>query len=307
MIKNYAIVLMLMVFGLVSGQETISFEASEDFELGNLNAQNGWEVTDDSEGNFLENQVVTDAEASDGTYSFKNAYEPDYNFQWLPIFGAAKNFDSPKSYEDFTFSYDVMVTDTLGADFEMTLFGINADEEFVPVAGIAMENRGMIYVIKDINYGSDYTDAEWTPNTWVNVKIEVTAEELNYYVDDVLVYTGDNYTSVDIVGFNMLHNNYGADGYYDNITFASGTLGNTDFTDMSDLRIYPNPVQDELKIKGIDLEQISQVSIYNLSGQQMMESKSVENLEVSHLSQGVYILKIDTQNNKTLTHKLIKE
>lgn len=308
MIKNYTIVLLLLMTGVVFSQESISFEANEGYELGNLNTQNGWEVTDDNEGNFLENQVVTDAESSEGDYSFKNAFEPDYDFQWLPIFGAAKNFDAPKSYEDFTFSYDVMVTDTLGADFEMTLFGIDANQEFVPVAGFAMENRGLVYIISGVDYGSDYIDdASWTPNTWYSIKIEVSATEIKYYMDDVLVYTGDNFTSENIAGFNMLHNNYGGDAYYDNITFANGTLGNTDFTDLSDLRIYPNPVQDELKIQGVDQEQISQMSIYNLNGQQLMTRKSVKNLDVSHLNKGVYILKIDTKNNKSLTHKLIKE
>lgn len=299
---------MLLLTGGLFSQETISFETSESYTLGTLNAQNGWEVTEDSDGVFLENQVVSDEAASDGTYSFKNAYESGFDFQWLPIFGAVKNFESPVSYEDFTFSYDVLVTETNGADFEMTLFGIDANDDFVPVAGIAMEYQGLIYTIDNIDYGAFYIDdATWTPNTWLNVKIEVTASELKYYLNDVLAHTRSNFTSVDIVGFNMLHNNYGGDAYYDNFSFESGTLSIADVAEVSDFRIYPNPVADELKIKGIQNEQIAQVSVYNLNGQQLMESTSVDVLDVSRLVSGVYMLNVVTNDGKTHTEKLLKK
>ncbi|MGO1729873.1 MAG: T9SS type A sorting domain-containing protein [Flavobacteriaceae bacterium] len=307
MIKNYALGLMILFFGFVSAQETISFEASEGYQLATLNTQNGWEVTVDSDGNFLQNQVVTDEEASDGSFSFKNAFEPSYDWQWLPIFGAAKTFDTPKSYEDFVFSYDVMVTETLGADFELTLYGIDADEDFVPVAGFAMENQGQVYVISDITYGSDYIDgASWIPNTWYSIKIEVSAAEIKYYMDDVLIYTGDNFTSENIEGFNMLHNNYGGDAYYDNFVYANGTLSNKDFSELADLSIYPNPVENELNIQGLESFELERLSIYNMMGQQLLESTTAETLNVDQLSGGAYILEITTKENKSFTEKFIK-
>ncbi|MEH1007356.1 T9SS type A sorting domain-containing protein [Winogradskyella sp. ECml5-4] len=308
MIKNYAIGLMFLLTGGVFSQETISFETSESYTLGTLNNQNGWEVTESGDGAFLQNQVVSDEEASDGVYAFKNSYEPSFNPQFYSIFGAAKNFDAPKLFEDFTFSYDVKVTESDGSDFEMTLFGIDANDDFVPVAGVIMEYRGSIYAIDDINYGTvDLEGADWTPNTWLHVKIEVTATELKYYLNDVLVHTRSNFTSVDIVGFNMLHNNYGGDAYYDNFSFETGTLGVDDVADSSTLRIYPNPVTDELQITGIQREQIAQVSVYNLNGQQLMERTSVDALDVSRLSGGVYMLTIVTTDGKTHTDKLLKK
>lgn len=307
MIKNYAIAFMLLITGGLFSQEIISFETDESYTLGTLNNQNGWEVTEDADGAFLQNQVVSVEESSDGTQAFKNAFEPDFDFQWLPIFGAVKSFDTPKSFEDFTFSYDVMVTATNGADFEMTLFGIDANDDFVPVAGIAMENRGYIYTIDDINYSAFYIeDAEWTPNTWLTIKIEVTETELKYYLNDVLAHTRSNFTSVDIVGFNMLHNNYGGDAYYDNFSYESGTLGTDEFSEVSNFQIYPNPVEDELKIKGIQADQMTQLSIYNLNGQKLMESISADALDVSRLVSGVYMLNVVTGDGKTHTRKLIK-
>ncbi|QNK77253.1 T9SS type A sorting domain-containing protein [Winogradskyella sp. PAMC22761] len=308
MIKNYTIAFMLLLTGGVFSQETISFETSESYTLGTLNNQNGWEVTEDSDGAFLQNQVVSNEQSSDGAYAFKNSYESGFEPQWLPIFGAVKSFDTPKSFEDFTFSYDVMVTESNGADFEMTLFGIDADDNFVPVAGIAMEYQGLIYTIDNINYSAFYIeDATWTPNTWLNIKIEVTATELKYYLNDVLAHTRSNFTSVDIVGFNMLHNNYGGDAFYDNFSFESGTLGTDDFAKASALSIYPNPVADELKITGIQNEQIAQLAIYNLNGQKLMESTSVDELDVNNLSGGVYMLNVVTVDGKTHTEKLLKK
>ncbi|MDN3491977.1 T9SS type A sorting domain-containing protein [Winogradskyella bathintestinalis] len=307
MIKNYAIGLMLLLTGGVFSQETISFETSESYTLGTLNNQNGWEVTEGDDG-FIQNQVISDEEATDGTYSFKNSYESSFGAQFAPIFGAAKNFDSPKPFEDFTFSYDVLVTEINGADFEMTLFGIDADDNFVPVAGIAMEYQGLIYTIDDIGYTAAYIeDATWTPNTWLNIKIEVTATELKYYLNDVLAHTRSNFTSVDIVGFNMLHNNYGGDAFYDNFSYENGTLGVNDFANASALHIYPNPVADELQIKGIQNEQIAQLSVYNLNGQQLIESTSVDALDVSNLVTGVYMLNVVTNDGKTHTEKLLKK
>src|SRR5690606_24243910 len=144
-----------LMASMLMAQETISFESSEGFSLDNLHNQNGWEVTEGLDG-ILTNQIITDEEASDGIYSFKNAYEPDYDFQWLPIFGAAKSFTEALSFEEFSISYDIMVTQKLGADFEFTAYGINDVEEFNPIAGLGMENRGMIYIISSIDYNFEY-------------------------------------------------------------------------------------------------------------------------------------------------------
>lgn len=51
-------------------QQTISFETSEGYALGDLNGQNGWTVTESSDG-FITNQVITDEKSKDGNYSFK--------------------------------------------------------------------------------------------------------------------------------------------------------------------------------------------------------------------------------------------
>lgn len=67
--------------------------------------------------------------------------------------------------------------------------------------------------------------------------------------------------------------------------------------------IYPNPAKGIVNIQST--EEIKSVEIYSLSGQKILTSFSGQ-VDVSHLSKGIYIVKIQLQNGKTETHKLIK-
>ncbi len=287
---------------LAFAQQNISFEASEGFTLGTIHNQNGWQVTEGSDG-FITNQIITDETASQGTFSFKNADEPSFSDQFFPIFGAVKTFDTPADFNNFTVSYDVKANMKLGSDWEFTLYAINAEEEFVPVAGIGIENRGFIYMIKDINYGFEYAATEWVLNEWTNIKIEVTAENIKYYVNNQVQGTFPNTTSLDILGFNMLHNNYGGDAFYDNFQITTGPLSTQDFSKMS-VAIYPNPATNSVSISS-ELDIVS-VEIFTLNGQKVLETAKSSNIDVSNLSQGMYLLlATDISGNKT-TKKLLK-
>ncbi|MEG0982866.1 hypothetical protein [Algoriella sp.] len=121
---------------IIQAQQAYSFETSEGFVLGNLNQQNNWEVSKDGDGKIINNQIVTNELASDGTNSFKNGNQADYKEQWFPIMGATKVFDTPTDYKNFTITFDANVTKRNGADFEFTLYTVNTEtDEFYPVAG----------------------------------------------------------------------------------------------------------------------------------------------------------------------------
>ena len=284
-------------------QQTFSFEASEGYQLGTINGQNGWEVTEGSDG-FIQNQVISDENASQGTFSFKNGYEPSFDFQWFPIFGATKAFETPVDHSNFSISYDVLVTAQNGADFEFILYSIDENEEFVPVAGVGIENRGYIYLTKDVNYGFEYAEAEWTPNQWTNIKIEVTDAEIKYYVNNVLQQTIENFTGLDIHGFNMLHNNYGADGYYDNFIITTGSLSTSPF-ERSEYTVYPNPAKDNLTIDIPAGKEIADVQLFNMTGQMVLQSRS-QNINVSSLAYGAYVLKGTTTDGTSFIKKIVK-
>lgn len=302
--KNFYTLLLTFVSATTFAQQSISFETSEGYQLGTLNQQNNWEVTEGADG-FLLNQVISNEKASEGSFSFKNAHEPDFQDQWLPIFGASKTFETPLEYSDFTISYDVLATAKLGSDFEFTIFAIDENEEYAPIAGVGIENRGMIYLIKDVNYGFDYAEAEWTPNEWVNIKIEVSTDEIKYYINNVLEKTMENFTKLNAVGLNMLHNNYGNDAYYDNFVITTGSLSTKPFEDVS-YSVYPNPAQNTISITLPTNIEVSEVAIYSIAGQKVLQTNDSQNIDISQLAIGTYFLKGNTTDGTSFTKKIIK-
>ena len=295
---------------ITQAQQAYSFETSEGFVLGNLNQQNNWEVSQAGDGKIVNNQIVTNELASDGTNSFKNGNQADYKEQWFPIMGATKVFDTPIDYKNFTITFDAYVTKRNGADFEFTLYTVNTEtDEFYPVAGFGMENRGYFYITKDINYGFDYADdaKDWPINKWNNFKIEVSENEIKYYLNSKLVYTGNNFTKANINGFTMLHNNYGGDAYYDNFKITTENLAiNT--VNQKELKIYPNPIKDYLAVDTSFQNQIASIEIINTLGQVVLKENNVTNkIDTDKLQAGVYVTKIILKDGKVINRKIIKK
>jgi hypothetical protein len=73
------------------------------------------------------------------------------------------------------------------------------------------------------------------------------------------------------------------------------------------LTLYPNPVRDYLNLRSLD--QIDQISIYNLLGQEVRyssPSNTQTSIDMESLESGIYIVKIEV-GNKTANYKIIKE
>lgn len=83
----------------------------------------------------------------------------------------------------------------------------------------------------------------------------------------------------------------------------SGNLSVGDF-DASNLKIYPNPTSDLITISST--EEVKKVSIFNMIGQQVLISDAKE-MNVSKLQQGTYLIKIEFENGKTYSEKIIKK
>ena len=77
--------------------------------------------------------------------------------------------------------------------------------------------------------------------------------------------------------------------------------------DSSSFKAYPNPVKDILNLSYT--ENMSQVSIFNLLGQQVVDKKlnaSETQLDMSNLPQGTYLVKV-TVDNQVKTLKVVKQ
>ena len=71
------------------------------------------------------------------------------------------------------------------------------------------------------------------------------------------------------------------------------TLGLNNYDANNSLKIFPNPVTDELNIRIPNMETINNVIIYNLMGQKIIE-KNTQTISVSELSTGVYTISVET-------------
>lgn len=86
--------------------------------------------------------------------------------------------------------------------------------------------------------------------------------------------------------------------------FIDCTLGNIEFP--YDLIISPNPAQNILNIE--IKETIKEFAVYDLLGKKVTTNQvSTNTIDVSKLAQGMYIIKVISENDKTFSSKFIKE
>jgi hypothetical protein len=90
------------------------------------------------------------------------------------------------------------------------------------------------------------------------------------------------------------------------LTFSTLLTGIDDILENS-ISIYPNPVNYELKIMNCEYR-INAVEITDISGKVIYNSKFIiyNSINVSHLPEGVYLLKIMIDNN-IFTKKIVKK
>ncbi|MGA9211606.1 T9SS type A sorting domain-containing protein [Kaistella sp.] len=299
----------LLTLGLLSfygiAQQTISFEPSEGYVLGNIHGQNGWTVTEATNG-LLTNQIITD-EVSKSGYSFKNAEVTEYNPQWFPIFGAEKSFSPSFDYKNTTISYDFYSGKQMGADFEFSLYNKIDENLYDILLSVGFENRGYIYLFTEKNFeGFVYADPKWKINTWYNMKIAITEDTITYYLDDVEFLTTPNTSKVNIDGLTILHNNYGGDAYYDNIKINNSLLA-VDNVVKEKATTYPSPVIDLLNIQLPMNEKISTIEVYSIAGQKVLSSTSEKEINLKSLKAGIYLVKTTSLQGKIYTAKIIKK
>jgi hypothetical protein len=113
------------------------------------------------------------------------------------------------------------------------------------------------------------------------------------------VYTAGNYYKVYAVdkAFN----------YSNEIVISDATLSLEDVI-VSDFKVYPNPAKDFISIESTDQDQISTVQVFDVLGKEVMNTRIQNNrLNVSNLSKGMYILKINSVNGNGITKKVIIE
>lgn len=72
------------------------------------------------------------------------------------------------------------------------------------------------------------------------------------------------------------------------------------------ISVYPNPTQDIINIKLDKNVSKFKASLYNAAGQVLLTTENRSSIDISNLSKGVYFMKIEPENGKPVTKKIIK-
>lgn len=88
------------------------------------------------------------------------------------------------------------------------------------------------------------------------------------------------------------------------LTDEEKTLDTNNF-EANSFSVFPNPVNDVLHIQSNLHEEIHQITLYTLTGQRIKESQKNDQLDLSELPAGIYLVKIETAKG-TVTKKVIK-
>ena len=90
----------------------------------------------------------------------------------------------------------------------------------------------------------------------------------------------------------------------DQAIYKNTVLSTQEYTN-SLVSIYPNPVKDILNIDISNNKIVRNATIYNILGKELLHSTKKE-IDVSKLTNGVYVVKIITNNNQVIVKNIIK-
>ncbi len=291
-----------------NAQQTISFEASEGFTLGDINGQNGWVVTGDGAGGFISNQNVTSDLASEGTQALKIAVDSNFGTQSNPVMGAFYNYSTPVEFETAVISFDIYIVDEIDDASDYRFGTVNLTAGFFTTI-LHFSYNGAVAALS--NEAFTTTDFTWTPETWYNVRVETTANDVSYYINDVLIHQGVQINNQlnDIEQVRFVHDNWsGVDGYaiIDNFKTNDEDASTGNFT-ASSFSVYPNPAKDVLNISNSINAEINSVIVTDINGRTVKQANSnVSQINVSDLNAGVYFVNINSNEGST-TKKIVKQ
>ena len=179
------------------------------------------------------------------------------------------------------------------------------------------------YTVADANYVTSAPPLTYTGTQYI---------ELSYATKYLKTVSTNNYdlsfSTVDAVGFKDVSNTLGNQSLYRNtnvtdprsdftisewtqhpndytVNLGTGPVLNVvDLTKQNELFIYPNPAENEIYLKGTQLQKIANAKIFDASGRiLLMEDQPFKNknsINVSKLSKGVYFLQVDGKSLKFL-------
>lgn len=305
--KKITFILLIITVSFGYSQKTISFESSEGFSIGDLVGQNNWTVTSCGPDCFIENQAISNDYASDGSQSLKISPDPNFGNSFGIIFGGFNALTDAVSYADATISYDIYATELDASDFRFGAVGEDNAGDLFFVFLVDFDYQGNIKIINS-DGSALQTIGSWAANTWYNIRAEITGSSVTYFIDNVEAATSNLASNLDITEIRFVHDNFGGDGYMDNIRINDELVLNTSDVLENSFSHYMDNEKNRLIINSPE-ESINSVEIFSLLGQSVFsKSESFENIEdidLLTLNDGVYLAKVKL-NSGIKSFKFVK-
>ena len=147
--------------------------------------------------------------------------------------------------------------------------------------------------------------------TAVQTTITTQPAAVNSWVQQTGTYSNDISRQVRIKfsksgGTDALPTNLNELMYIDDVSlkYNGANLGVSD-QDIMSISIYPNPTSDFISIKGI--ENINSIKVYSILGALEKEVFNTNQIDISELSSGIHLIKIDNGTGTVFTEKIIKQ
>ncbi len=255
----------------------ISFEQSEGYIIAPLASQNGWSTW----GVEPPDGEVNGTKPTDGTLNFQMTATDSWYYG-----GFEKEIPS---YQKVEISYDVNLSEVGGADFIAATY----DTEYYYVAAFNFHWQESIKIYKGL--GNWEIIGPYDADVVYHCKsvIDLSTGKVEYFLNGSSVgsYT-TTLNNVSIIDF--VTDNFGLTTYYiDNIQITDLSSMATTEVKKDAVSIYPNPATDILKIE--TKAGVLSAQIFDASGKIVSISKDAKEINVSFLSRGSYIIKIETE------------
>ncbi|MCS4304650.1 T9SS type A sorting domain-containing protein [Chryseobacterium sp. BIGb0232] len=303
--KIYSIACSLLAM-LSFAQQTVSFEDSEGFTIGNIHGQGPWisTPTGGNPENVIHQTISTD-NATNGSSALKIVRETMYGVQSEPVIGGFCNLVSPLNTTNFSVSFDINMS-----QLDTSIFGFqgidNINEQMA--VRVDFDKTGVIKILdKNLNVQNLVsTSGIWTPNTWHRFKIVGTAIENRYYLNDTLIYSEPVSNPLTMDQLRFVHNNGMGTAYFDNIKINDELILSVKEAKANSnlLTVYPNPVTDFLKISSV--EKINDIEMFDLQGKKVRVELNNNTINMKTMIPGLYFVKITTEKNRVLK-KILKK
>jgi hypothetical protein len=147
-------------------------------------------------------------------------------------------------------------------------------DQYYSMTGSGLHQWNLMSTLRTISISNDHLNNLTATNRYSGI------------IDDIRVYT----TTLTQANVTSLYNELAA-------------LSTNDFNEFSDFTIYPNPSNSRVTVQSA--KNVESIEIISLEGRKL-KSASEATIDISALSNGVYVMKVKTAEGKIGTKKIIK-